>query len=168
MSDAPTLEGLTGYQELILSVLVAHARLGDDHWYFDRRTDVTRALRVLSDRRLVDFESSSDPGLWRVSLTLAGQRAPDLFSPTLPPPPPPAGIMRHRSAEMTVRLTEHTPPVAVTAETPGDDLAAVTVRSDRGELRRIAVTLVESTTGTPQAIGEAILSALAGLPGVTR
>lgn len=64
---------LTALQAMILEVLVARMRLGEQVWTYVRRPSITKALKELQARGVIGYDS--DPyGNWRVYFTDAGAK----------------------------------------------------------------------------------------------
>ncbi|AON96825.1 hypothetical protein BI081_gp074 [Mycobacterium phage Tonenili] len=66
---------LTPTQELILEVLAARSRLGEQFWTFPTRTALVRAARSLENTGFVWCDTAPTPRSFRVGLTEQGQLA---------------------------------------------------------------------------------------------
>jgi hypothetical protein len=78
------VDKLPAIQELVLEVLAARHRLGEQIWTLSRKQGVTKALSVLEGLGLVGYDSGVVEGTWKAWLTAEGREA--VFSPTYVPP----------------------------------------------------------------------------------
>ncbi|AEL97739.1 helix-turn-helix DNA binding domain protein [Mycobacterium phage IkeLoa] len=69
------MSGLTPTQELVLEVLAARHRLGEQFWTFPNRRAIRKASRELAEAGLVWCDTAPTPGSFRVGLTEQGKLA---------------------------------------------------------------------------------------------
>jgi hypothetical protein len=90
------VDKLPATQELVLEVLAARHRLGEQVWTMSRKQGVTKALTELQKLGLVNFDSGVVEDTWLASLTTKGREA--VLSPRYRPP-----FMASMFAEWMVR-----------------------------------------------------------------